>query len=84
MRRILGGTVLVIAGIAAFIEAHSHRPVHDCESQLGSAPCPPGDEGQLLPPDPALALRIYAQAMRQDEAERAKLRALVAGGELCR
>ena len=26
MRRVLGGAVLVIAGIAAFIEAHSHRP----------------------------------------------------------
>jgi hypothetical protein len=27
MRQVLGGAVLVIAGIAAFIEAHSHRPM---------------------------------------------------------
>jgi hypothetical protein len=26
MRRVFGGAVLVIAGIAAFIEAHSHAP----------------------------------------------------------
>ena len=29
--------------------------------------------------DPALALRVYAQSMRRDESERAKLRALVDG-----
>jgi hypothetical protein len=29
--------------------------------------------------DPGLALRIYAQAMGRDEAERSKLRALVEG-----
>jgi hypothetical protein len=29
--------------------------------------------------DPGLALRIYRQAMRRDETERAKLRALVEG-----
>jgi hypothetical protein len=27
VRRVFGGAALVIAGIAAFIEAHSHRPV---------------------------------------------------------
>jgi hypothetical protein len=27
MRRVFGGAALVIAGIAAFIEAHAHRPV---------------------------------------------------------
>jgi hypothetical protein len=26
MRRVFGGAVLVVAGIAAFIEAHSHKP----------------------------------------------------------
>lgn len=32
--------------------------------------------------DPALALRVYRQAMRRDEGERERLRALVDGGEL--
>jgi hypothetical protein len=32
--------------------------------------------------DPGLGLRIYRQAMRRDEAERAKLRALIEGVEL--
>jgi integrase len=32
--------------------------------------------------DPALALRVYRQAMRRDEGEKAKLRALVEGGQL--
>jgi uncharacterized membrane protein HdeD (DUF308 family) len=27
MRQIFGGAVLLIAGVAAFIEAHSHRPL---------------------------------------------------------
>jgi hypothetical protein len=31
--------------------------------------------------DPALALRIYAQAMGRDDAERSKLRALAEGGK---
>jgi hypothetical protein len=30
--------------------------------------------------DPALALRVYRQAMRRDEGERAQLRVLVVGG----
>jgi integrase len=32
--------------------------------------------------DPALALRVYRQAMKRSEVEKAKLRALVEGGEL--
>jgi hypothetical protein len=32
--------------------------------------------------DPALALRIYRQAMRREQGERDRLRALVDGGEL--
>jgi hypothetical protein len=32
--------------------------------------------------DPGLALRIYRQAMRRDEAERSRLRALIEGVEL--
>ena len=31
--------------------------------------------------DPALALKVYAQAMRRDESERAQLRALVEGDQ---
>jgi hypothetical protein len=31
--------------------------------------------------DPGLALRIYRQAMRRDDTERAKLKALVEGSE---
>jgi hypothetical protein len=30
MRQVLGGAVLVIAGIAAFIEEHSHDPEYMC------------------------------------------------------
>ncbi len=30
MRRVYGGAALLIAGIAAFIEAHSHRPLREC------------------------------------------------------
>jgi hypothetical protein len=30
MRHAFGGATLVIAGIAAFIEAHSHAPVYTC------------------------------------------------------
>jgi uncharacterized membrane protein YphA (DoxX/SURF4 family) len=30
MWRIFFGAALVVAGIAAFIEAHSHRPTHTC------------------------------------------------------
>ena len=32
MRQVFGGAVLVIAGIAAFIEAHSYRPMYRCEA----------------------------------------------------
>jgi integrase len=32
--------------------------------------------------DPTLALRVYAQAMRRDEAENGRLKALVEGAEL--
>ena len=42
MRQVLGGAVLVIAGIAAFIEAHSHAPRYGCPS--GQSEC-----GQLVP-----------------------------------
>jgi hypothetical protein len=37
MRQVFAGAVLVVAGIAAFIEAHTHRPV---EATWG-----PGKEG---------------------------------------
>jgi hypothetical protein len=30
MWRVFGGAALVIAGVAAFIEAHSHRPLREC------------------------------------------------------
>jgi integrase len=42
---------------------------------------PPVVMAEMGHSDPALALRIYAQAMARDEAERSKLRALVEGGE---
>jgi hypothetical protein len=69
MLRIFGGAALVIAGIAAFIEAHSHRPV------LGFAPSPReaalGETGSpssglspdaydlLTPPDRPLCARYH-------------------------
>ena len=36
MRRVFGGAALVIAGVAAFIEAHSHMPVPamPCEANV--------------------------------------------------
>ena len=39
MRRVFGGGVLVIAGIAAFIEAHSHRPITQYACPNGSEEC---------------------------------------------
>jgi hypothetical protein len=35
MRQVLIGVALVIAGIAAFIEAHSHRPRYGCSGGFG-------------------------------------------------
>jgi hypothetical protein len=36
MRQVFGGAVLVIAGIAAFIEAHDHRPIRSTITLEGS------------------------------------------------
>ena len=52
MVRIFGGAIMVVAGIAAFIEAHSHHPVAEvtlssvpriarAESAAGVTPRPP-------------------------------------------
>jgi integrase len=43
---------------------------------------PPTVMAEMGHTTPALALRIYAQAMRRDEGEKARLRALVEGGQL--
>ena len=49
MWRIFAGAVLVIAGIAAFIEAHSHKPV-----PAETAPSGGSGEGNVYePPGPA-------------------------------
>jgi hypothetical protein len=42
---------------------------------------PPVVMAEMGHSDAALALRIYAQAIRRDEAERGKLQALVEGGK---
>ena len=39
MWRVYGGAILVIAGIAAFIEAHSHRPITHYVCPNGSEEC---------------------------------------------
>jgi hypothetical protein len=39
MWRVFGGAVLVIGGIAAFIEAHSHRPITHYVCPNGSEEC---------------------------------------------
>jgi hypothetical protein len=43
MRQVFGGAVLVIAGVAAFIEAHSHRP-------MPAVPCPKEGPVPTIPP----------------------------------
>ena len=43
---------------------------------------PPTVMAEMGHTNPGLALRIYAQAMRRDDAEREQLRALVDGGQL--
>jgi uncharacterized membrane protein HdeD (DUF308 family) len=40
MRQIFGGAVLVIAGVAAFIEAHSHPPELEGRCRTGGIACP--------------------------------------------
>jgi uncharacterized membrane protein HdeD (DUF308 family) len=47
MCRIFAGALLVIAGIAAFIEAHSHRPEYECQGRVGA--CEHGEDLHLLP-----------------------------------
>jgi hypothetical protein len=47
MRQISAGAVLVVAGIAAFIEAHSHRPEYECKGAVGA--CERGEGLRLLP-----------------------------------
>ena len=39
MRQIFGGAVLIIAGIAAFIEAHSHPPELESRCSTGGKAC---------------------------------------------
>ena len=39
MRQIFGGAVLIIAGIAAFIEAHSHPPELESRCRTGGKAC---------------------------------------------
>jgi hypothetical protein len=39
MRQIFGGAVLVIAGVAAFIEAHSHPPELESRCRTGGKAC---------------------------------------------
>lgn len=51
MRRVFGGAVLVVAGIAAFIEAHSHMPVPAeavVEGNVYQAPGPAGSASHSL------------------------------------
>jgi len=43
MRQIFGGAVLVVAGIAAFIEAHSHPPELEGRCRTGGRACPVED-----------------------------------------
>src|SRR5690349_15513158 len=40
VRQVFGGAVLVIAGIAAFIEAHSHPPQLESRCRGGGKACP--------------------------------------------
>ena len=40
MWRIYGGAITVIAGIAAFIEAHSHPPELESRCRTGGKACP--------------------------------------------
>jgi hypothetical protein len=41
MKQVFGGAVLVIAGIAAFIEAHSHPPELEGRCRTRGIACPP-------------------------------------------
>jgi hypothetical protein len=47
MWRLVGGAVLAIAGIVAFIEAHTHRPDYDCRGAVSA--CELGEGVRLLP-----------------------------------
>jgi hypothetical protein len=47
MWRVFGGAALVVAGIAAFIEAHTHRPESNYLCPEGHEPCIIG-EGQRV------------------------------------
>jgi hypothetical protein len=40
MRQVFAGAVLVVAGIAAFIEAHSHPPELESRCRKGGTACP--------------------------------------------
>jgi hypothetical protein len=39
MRQVFAGAVLAVAGVAAFIEAHSHRPITQYVCPNGSEEC---------------------------------------------
>jgi hypothetical protein len=62
MWRIFVGAALVVAGIAAFIEAHSHRPLRECPG--GREICNAGSSVHVgLSQTPYDVLRIGAWAL---------------------
>jgi uncharacterized membrane protein HdeD (DUF308 family) len=62
MWRIYGGAIMVIAGIAAFIEAHSHRPIAGRPAGFWNRPGE-AEPASGLSPDAYDLLRIGAWAL---------------------
>jgi hypothetical protein len=66
MRQVFGGAALAIAGIAAFIEAHSHPPEVESRCRGGGQACPLEDLVHVhvgLSPTAYDLLRIGAWAL---------------------